>query len=122
MSAGNGFKAEHAPILIGRVGLSPHDDQATHDYPTLMQLLLPRYADGRHLTREPGVLTIKIDGPIFRITLICPTEAVQTVMETGSFTELFLQVEEHVASAATVWTPTYESKKRSRQKLDRAIE
>jgi hypothetical protein len=113
---------EFAPILVGKRSVVPHDDQACHDYPTLMQLLLPRAREDGRLTREAGVLSIRVDGGCFSCTLICPTEGVQATLLTGSFSNLLLQLEEWSASNATAWVPTRDSKKRTRRGLDKSLE
>ena len=115
-------EATPSPILIGKVGLSPHDSQGHHDYPTLMQLLQPRYDDERQLTREPGSIRVSIDGSLYRISLECPTEGVQTMFATDTISEMLLQLEEHCNSSKSVWTPTWNAKKRARRGLDRSLE
>jgi hypothetical protein len=108
---------EYAPVLIGKRGLSPHDDVAAREWPTLMQLLLPRFDDKRRLTREAGVISIRVDGPLFRVSVVCPTEGVQAVLGTTSLMQLMEQLELFVGDPLTSWVPTYESKKRTGQSL-----
>jgi len=112
----------HAPILLGKVGLSPHDDLAVAEWPTLMQLLLPNYDDKKRLTREPGILSIRVDGSIFRLTIICPTEGLQTTLGLDSIVGLFEALEGHVRSTTAVWVPTYDSKKKTGQALKKVLE
>lgn len=112
---------EYAPILVGRVGMCPHDDQATHDYPTLMQLMLPRYRDDRCLTREAGSLTVKVDGSLFRVTITCPTEGLVGAILMREMSDLLLHIERALSEGRFAWTPTYDAKKRARRGLDKSV-
>jgi hypothetical protein len=114
------IEADPVPILIGRVGLSPHDDEFVRDYPTLAQLLMPRYADGCVMTREPGIVSIKIDGSLYRVTLVCPTERCQTTVGLTTLCNLLLDLECHVSDPKSDWVPTWDSKKKARRQLDKS--
>jgi hypothetical protein len=113
-------KPEPVPILVGRVGLCPHDDQAQHDYPTLCQLLMPRYDADRQLTREAGSFRLFLEGSMFVVRFECPTEQVMTLMSTTTLGDLLLQLEDHLSSTTAVWTATWTAKQRSRRALDKA--
>lgn len=115
------FTPEYAPTLLGKVGLSPHDDEAVKAYPVLMSLLLPRHNATKRLTREAGGLTVKIDGSVYRISVTCPTEGLQCVLVTDSLIDLLGQLELALAGPSVAWTPTYDSKKRSRRDLDKSL-
>jgi hypothetical protein len=82
-----------------------------------MGMLLPKYDEKGRLTREPGILSIKVDGPIFRVALICPSEEGQAVMGFGSLIDLFDRIEASIFAPETIWTKTFDSKKRSGQAL-----
>lgn len=112
----------YSPILLGKVGLCPHDDNAAKAFPTLMCLLMPSYNERKQLTREPGVITVRVDGSLYRITLVCPTDGVQTVLETDTVVEVLEQLELHVTSQRATWVPTWDSKKRTGQALRRVLE
>lgn len=107
-----------APVLLGKIGLSPHDEAFAVQFPILHQLMMPVYEE-KKLLREPGIIGVRVDGSLFRMTVICPTEGVQTVMETSSILNILEQLERHAAAPGTTWTPTFDSKKRSRRGLDR---
>jgi hypothetical protein len=115
-------KPEFSPILLGKVGLSPHDDHAVQAFPTLMSLLLPRYDDRKRLTREPGIITLRVDGSLYRITLVCPTDGYQTLLETDTVVEILEQLELHVTSGKATWVPTWDSKKRAGQQLRKLLD
>lgn len=108
--------------LLGKMGLSPHDDQADKEYPTLMNLLYPRFNDRKKLIREAGSFRCAVDGPLFRIGVECPTEGIQTILATATLMDLLTLIEMHVSDPAAVWTPTYNSKKRARRGLDKSLE
>lgn len=103
--------------LLGKLGLSPHDDEAAQQWPLLIEMLLPKYDDKGRLTREAGILSIKVDGPVFRVSMICPSEEGQTVMTLSSIVGLLDQLEVILNDPRTVWTKTFDSKKRTGQAL-----
>lgn len=111
------LKPDLHPKLLGKLGLSPHDDEAVRLWPELMGMLLPKYDDKKRLTREPGILSLKVDGPIFRVSLICPSEEGQTVFNLTTVVDLFDQLERNVVDPTTVWTRTFDAKKRTGQAL-----
>lgn len=112
---------EVADVLKGKVQLVPHDEDASSEYPVLMSVLLPRYRGDGKLTREPGVLSVRIDGAVFRITVVCPTEGLQATVETPRIMEILTTIELAVSSPACVWVPTWDSKKRARRGLDTSV-
>lgn len=113
------IEPELAPILIGKEGLSPHDDAFVKEYPTLAQLLYPKFVEEKHLSREPGIVSIKIDGSLYRVSIICPTEGLQAVFGLTTLIDLLTQLEVMASDPATDWTPTYDRKKRQRRRLDK---
>lgn len=112
---------EFAPILLGKLGISPHDDDADRLWPNLMQLLLPKYDSSHRLTREAGVLTLRVDGSLFRVSVVCPSEAVQTAVAMHSVVDLLSQVERYLSSDMLDWTPTFDKKKRAGQALKNVL-
>lgn len=108
---------EFAPLLLGKVGLSPHDAIAEKELPTLMELLMPRFRSDKRMTREAGSLLVKVQGSLFTVTLTCPTEGVETTMVTSSVMGLLDQLELHTSDPGVAWTPTYAAKKKSRRGL-----
>jgi hypothetical protein len=110
------------PSLLGKTALSPHDDDACSAWPLLMGLLLPTFDAKARLTREAGILSIRIDGSVFRVTLVCPTEGVQSTYETPTLIDLFSLLNDHLSRPTTIWVPTYDSKKRAGQALKRVVE
>lgn len=116
------IEPSYHPMLVGKKALAPHDDQSAKQWPVLMSLLMPKFNDKGKYTREPGVLSVRIDGSVFRISVVCPTDGVQTVLELTSLFDLFTQIEQHVSRSSTVWVPTYDAKKRAGQKLKSLLE
>ena len=108
--------------LLGKVGLAPSDDSAAKEYPTLCELLFPVYDEKKRLTREAGVLSLRIDGQLYRVTLVCPTEGVQTTLETTTLLDLFEQLERHCYGTSAAWVPTYDRKKKAGQHLKRVLD
>jgi hypothetical protein len=116
------IEPEYVPLLIGKRGLSLHDEEFGQRWPTLYQLLAPRYDSKQRLTREPGVISIRVDGSMYRITLVCPTEGVQTTLEKISLVDLWDFLELHVCSPSATWPPTYDAKKRAGHGLRKVLE
>lgn len=108
----------YCPVLLGKVGLPLHDDRLEEAHPTLFQLLTPKF-EGKYITREPGIISIRIDGSVYRITVVCPTEALQTTFEAVSLMGILDALEMHCASPTAVWVPTHDSKRKAKRGLDR---
>jgi hypothetical protein len=112
----------YSPILLGKMGLSPHDDEGSKEYPTLLRLLMPLYNDKKRLIREAGSFRVSVDGSLFRVSFECPTEGIQTTMMTPTIMELLTSLEVHLSDPQSDWPQTYAAKKRARRGLDKSIE
>jgi len=114
---------EFRKCLIGKVSLAPTDDEFARRYPVLFELMVPRFDAKRRLTSEGGVCSQRVDGSLYRVTLICGSpDDVQTVMETTTLCDLWEQLELHVCKPDVAWTPTYDAKKRRRRGLDKYLD
>lgn len=111
---------ERAEALKNLTQLTPQDEEGMKAYPTIFDLLMPRFKDGR-LTRASGSIGIGVTGSLFRVTLRCPTEGLETVWVTDCLKDLFKRLEAYLVSSKAAWTPTYENQKRARQALDRHL-
>lgn len=116
------FEPEYSPVLLGKVGLSPHDEEANALFPTLMQVLLPRYNRKKQLTREAGSISVRVDGSLFRCTIYAPTDGVQTTYDTDTLVNLLEQLEEHVSNPKTSWSLTYDKKRKAGHALKKLLE
>ena len=108
---------EPSPLLANRRTLLPHDDEATSRWPKVVSLMLPRYDAFSRLTREPGSITIRPDGGMWRIVMSCPTEGVQCIYGSTSLTLVLDDFEAHIGSENCNWTENYESLKKAKQRL-----
>ena len=82
--------------------------------PTLSQLLLPRFKEGK-CTRLGGSLSLRVVGGFFVVRIACPTEQCQTTFTLTSLSQLTERLEAAVQSTSTVWLPDYDSQKRARR-------
>lgn len=115
-------KPDYHPVLLGKRGLSPHCQESEETYPTLWGIIAPKYDAKQRLTREPATVSLRVDGSLFRVTIVCPTERLQTVMQTDSLVDLLDQLDRFLSEPATSWTPTYDAKKKAGQGLRSVLE
>jgi len=108
---------EFNAIIIGKRGLSPHDDEFAALYPKLYSAIMPRYDDKKRLTREAGRLAIAVDGSLFRVTLTCPTEEYQLTLSVVALFTLWDQLEAEAFRPDAPWVPTYDAKKKAKAGL-----
>ena len=114
-------KPESADLLANVVFSNPADEQGRVLYPTLFDLLAPRWKDG-HQTRQPGRLSIRIDGGAYRVSIECPTEGLQTSMIVASLENLAEAVEIILMQADSHWALTYARAIKNRAVIDDAIQ
>jgi len=96
---------------------TPHDDEARTEYPNLMRLLYPKYDDKGRMTREAGYIRLSIEGQVYTLTLVCPTEGVQCSLSTPTCIEPLAQLEHYVTRPFCAWGPTWERRKKAGQGL-----
>lgn len=121
MSLKDTVKADPVPILIGKVGIPPHDEDAVKEWPVLMELLLPRYDLKGRMTRESGSLSVRCEGSLFRVTITCPTEDAQASMDTDGLIDLLTRIEQWLLTGRANWAPTWKTRERARQRLKDSI-
>lgn len=121
MSMKETVRAEPVPILIGKVGIPPQDDEATKEWPILMELLLPKYDHKGRMTRESGTLSVRCEGSLFRITITCPTEDAQASMDYHQLVDILTTVERWLLTGKANWAPTWKTRERARQRLKDSI-
>ncbi len=121
MSMKETVKAEPSPILIGKVGVPPHDEEAVKEWPTLMELILPKFDHKGRMTRESGTLSVRCEGSLFRITITCPTEDAQTTFDYHQLVDFLTTVEQWLISGKANWSPTWKTREKARQRLKDSI-
>lgn len=99
-------KVRVAKILSNIRYLLPDDEAGKKALPNLMDCLCPQWQDG-HLVKQPGRLTIRVDGPSFLVNLECPTEGVQTTVEVSSLATALQEFEKAISSNQATWKPTW---------------
>lgn len=98
-------------ILQGVVRAQLDDDKALEAYPLLVDLLRPKYEDGKQVT-EAGRVTITVKGAHWEIRLDLPTFLLQCVVMPSSLFDALQQLEDALASGRVVWHPGYNRKKK----------
>jgi len=77
--------------------MMPYDDVGFEAYPELFDLLMPHY-DGKVMTRQPGRMSLTLDGWAFKFVIACPTEKEQYIVELESLFDGLAQIEQMLAS------------------------
>lgn len=113
-------KVEAAKLLAGVTFSTPADKEARKLVPNLFDLLCPRYRDGI-CTRQPGRLSIKVDGGCYRVVIECPTEGVQTALAVESIVGLAELVEALLLNGKPHWGMTWQKAKRNLPTIDDAV-
>jgi hypothetical protein len=108
---------EPASFLRNLSILLPTDDDGAKKYPTLSELLLPKYK-GAVCTRQGGTLRVKVEGTYYRVSLDCPTERVQCSLLIETLIDLNAQVERFLRSGEAQWSPSWDVQKRSRPVIE----
>lgn len=110
------------PKILQNVKFSPPADPVGLEaYPTLYELLSPSWIDGK-LVREGGRMTVKSDGPAFRVSIECPSEGVQTSFIVESLDKLMENAEKILSQGHMHWGLTWSRQKKNLQAIDNAIE
>lgn len=103
----------YSPYVIGKRGLSPHDDEFAKLFPRLYGAMMPVYDEHKRLTREAGQLRVAVESDMFRVVLTCPTEGSQATILIPSLLSIFDALEAQAMVNPAAWTETYDSKKRT---------
>lgn len=122
MSMKEPIKPQRAPSLLGKLGVAPHDDNACKEWPTLMELFLPRYDEKGRLVRDSGSINIRCEGSLFRLTLTLPTDDATTSVDISELQDLLTHLECHVSSPSANWVQLWDSRKKARQKLKELLD
>lgn len=102
---------------MDRIKVRLADEQGALRFPNLYAHIDPIY-DGLSIRRQPGRLTISVDGSYYRVTLACPTEKIQTIFVLDSLAEMFENVEKSLAEGKQVYSPMFDRSKKSKPTLD----
>ena len=111
-------KSSPVSILADRNSLIPQDGQGAKLFPTLMELLLPKWVDGK-CVRQSGRLSMRIVGPYFVFTVSCPTEGLETSVTLASIVEALEAIERHCVDPGAIWTPTFDRQKQARKEEEK---
>ena len=111
---------ERAAIFNGHSQLLLEDLAGKEAYPTLCDVLWPKWNDGKQ-TRQRGKLVVAPLGAAYRVTLDCPTEVLETSVMLSTLVDLFGQLEAYLASGKAIWTPGYQKHRKPLLETNRRI-
>lgn len=114
-------KVEAAKILSKRVQAVLSDVEGKKAYPNILDLLAERWDAGK-MTRQPGRLSVRIEGAAIIVQIECPTEGLQTSFQVGSFSSLFEEAEKILTEGKCQWALTWDRKKNNRPTIETAIQ
>jgi hypothetical protein len=103
-----------AVALTGVNNRSPSDPEAVKRWPTLTSLLNPVWKDAE-CVRQSGYLRMRLVGGYYLVTVVCPTEQLETTVTLDTLVDLNDSIESAVCNPRCVWLPTFEATKKSRQ-------
>lgn len=110
------------PEILRDAILARIDDQeGAMALPVLYGCLVPVY-EGNDLKRQPGKLTIVVEGAHWRITLDCPGEKITTRIACPSLVTCLQELNEKLSSGHVVWSPAYERNKKALPTVDSIIQ
>lgn len=112
---------EFADILKGKEVSNVQDDAGKALYPVLVDLLTPRFKDGK-MTRQGGRLSLKADSGVWRMSLECPTEGLQTTCIISTLETALAEMEDHVIDGASNWEMTWARRKKQLTPLDGSVQ
>jgi hypothetical protein len=121
MEANKKPKVEAASILKSLKFGNPVDKDGRKMYPTLYDLLCPRWQDGV-LVRQAGRLTIKADGAAYRVSIECPTEGLQTSVVVDNLPNLLADTEKLVSQGQCHWALTWARQKKNLPTIEALLE
>lgn len=97
-------------IIVDRA-LVPTDDLFGATYPNINRLLQPRYR-GREMTRQPGRISIYIEGSDYVVLLSCPSEKAVFPFYTSTMLGVWEDFEEALATGKVRQKPLKDWKKK----------
>jgi hypothetical protein len=113
MSKKNGKVEEKDRVALG-VALKLEDPEGMEVAPTLIDILSPRFKDGK-CTRQGGSLSLRVVGGFYVVRIACPSEQVQATFTLSTLASLLTDLERNVQSSSCVWLPDYDSQKKARR-------
>lgn len=96
------------------------DEEGMTSLPVLYGCLVPVY-EGLELKRQPGKLTIAVEGAHWRLTLDCPGERITCRIACDSLLQCLVQLNERLASRLVTWAPAYDRNKKALPTVDDLI-
>lgn len=114
-------RVETAKILQNVKFINPTDKEGIKCYPTIYDLLCPRWKEGT-LVRQAGRLTIKADGGAYRVSIECPTEGLQTSLIVDNLPNLFADAEKLLSQGQCHWALTWSKQKKNQPTIEDLIE
>jgi len=110
------------PDILRDAILARIDDQeGMMKLPVLYGVLVPVY-EGLELKRQPGKLTIQVEGAHWRLTLDCPGEKITCRIATDSLVTCLEVLNERLANRLVTWAPGYERNKKALPTVDAIIQ
>lgn len=73
------------------------------------------------MTRQPGKLTMRVEGAGYLFALECPTEGRMTTVVVTCLATAFDELEAFLASGKANWTQTYAERKKNLSRLDKGV-
>lgn len=117
-------KAENPATPVALAAMrrqAPDDAQAVEVWPTLLGCLLPVWVDGK-CKRQAGSLRVRLIGGYYQVTLHCPTEGLETSLVVETLVGLLDALERRLNDPGCVWTPDFDSIKKTRQVRIEAVQ
>ena len=114
-------KVQTASFLKDAVLARLDDPEGVKAYPILYEALAPVF-DGTTLVRQPGKMTVRVEGASWQVTLDFPTEVLQTRLYAPSLADLLAKVEEYLRSGTLVFTPGWKKSKKPLPTVDDPIQ
>lgn len=113
-------RVERANCLERVVFSVPADEEGRTLFPTLFDLMCPRY-HGMTCTRQGARFTIKVDGGAYRVSIECPTEGLQTSFFVESLDNFPLFCENYLTQGAPHWGLTWAQQKKNQPTIDEIV-
>lgn len=115
------LSVECADILKGVTMDHFQDDNGRKLFPTLHDLLSPRWKD-TVMTRQGARLTVRVDAGNLRVTIDCPTEGLVSSFMIESLDELLPTLERVLANGQAKWGLSYGRAKKNLPTIDKALQ
>jgi len=112
---------EAAKILAKRAQAVLDDAEGKKAFPNVLDLLAERWQAGK-MTRQPGRLSVRLEGSAIIVVIECPTEGLQTSFAVNSITTLFAEAEKILTQGLCQWQLTWDRKKNNKPVIETAIQ